>query len=249
MEAIKKTIYKITDQDINDLYSGNVHLLIVKNASETDIEKFGDLENQDLYGKKRVPVGTDDAKTEEHVWQTYEMLWHSDRAYLPDVHPFVGLYCKVADIGSSPTYFCDNFKAWQNLSDNLKAKIKEENPVHFSIRTYFERTTYPHTFRSAAYERLFKIKSKAYHNLYRNDIWGEYLFYSQGYAKTKYFEELNEEAFIDENCFSHIWEPGDLLVFNNLTYSHRRDNTDEKIRRRLMRYAFRKTGNDTLIID
>lgn len=244
----QKNVIKIEDDEIssdlvNKLYSGEVHYILIKNASEKDITKFGELEKQDLYNEKRVPVGSDTPDTEDHVWHTYEMMWHSDRAYMHDVHPFVGLYCVDAEKGSSPTCFADNFKAWSNLPEDLKKKVYEEDPVEFSIRTYFERTVYPHTFRTPAYERYFKIRSKAHHKIYRNDEWGEYLFYSSGYAKTKYYKELNEHAFVEENCWEHNWEPGDLLVWNNLVISHSRKPTAENIRRRLIRYAFHEPSD------
>ncbi len=223
--------------DLKDFFNGNIQVLIVKNADINTIHKVGTLENQDLYGKKEVPIGTDD-KNEDHVWQEEDMMWHNDRAYLSDIHPFVGLYCKEAEQGSSPTYFCNSIKAWSKLKDDLKKKVIDEGPVEFSVRNYFERSAYPHDFRSPVYKRAFLMKSKTKQSIYRNDAFGEYIFFSPAYAGTKYFDELNQIFEDKDNIHVHNWSAGDLVIWNNMTVSHKRDHTPSHVRRRLVRYAF-----------
>lgn len=242
MTQFLKVVDQIIDDYVDELYNGDVQILIVKNASDRDIHKFGELEHQDLYGEKEVPIGTDD-KSIDHVWQEVDMMWHSDRAYLSDVHPFCGLYCSAADEGSSPTYFCNNITGWKNLDKDLQERIKSEGPVQFTVKNYFEKTTYPHDFRTPVWERAFKIKSKTEHELYKNDKFGEYIFFSEAYAKSKYADEITEKLFNNkENLYTHIWEPGDLVVWNNFTTTHRRDHTPSNVRRRLMRYAFHRSA-------
>ena len=78
-----KTISNL--DDISDLKTGSAHVIIIKNANEKTINQFAKLEEQDLYGKKEVPIGSDD-KSQDHVWQEEDMMWHNDRAYLNSVH-------------------------------------------------------------------------------------------------------------------------------------------------------------------
>lgn len=222
---------------IRDFYNGKIQVLIIKNANEELIRYIGELEEQDLYGKKEVPIGTDNKK-EDHVWQEEDMMWHNDRAYLDSIHPFVGLYCKQADEGSSPTYFCDSITAWKKLDDELKQKVIDEGSVEFSVRNYFERSKYPHDFRSEVYKRAFLMKSRSKQSIYRNDQFGEYLFFSPAYAGTDYYEELNKIFEDEENIHVHNWSAGDLVIWNNMTVSHKRDHTPSHVKRRLMRYAF-----------
>ena len=49
-----------------------------------------------MYGFKKVTIGIEDEKGEKLTMQTH-MLWHQDRAYSKDIHPYVGLYCIRAD--------------------------------------------------------------------------------------------------------------------------------------------------------
>jgi len=232
-----KTVDEILPEDIDEFYKGNIDILIIKNANEGTIKDIGILEEQDLYGKKEVPIGTDDKK-EDHVWQEEDMMWHNDRAYLSDIHPFVGLYCKEAEEGSSPTYFCDAKKAWSKLPSELKKKVKDEGEVEFSVRNYFDRSAYPHDFRSEVYKRAFLMKSKTKTNIYRNDQFGEYVFFSPAYANTKYFDELNQIFEDQDNIYVHNWQPNELVIWNNLTVPHKRDHTPSHVKRRLVRYAF-----------
>ena len=237
MTIFTKEVYEIKKEYIDELYNGDVQILIIRNSNKEDVKKFGELENQDLYHKKEVPIGTD-GNDEDYVWQEEDMLWHNDRAYLQDVHPFCGLYCITADEGSSPTYFCNSIESWKNLDSNLKNKIKEEGEVNFSVRNYFDRTNYPHDFRTPVYRRAFLMKSKAKHSMYRNDKFGEYIFFSPGYTSSENLEEIEKNIYKDEFIYTHNWKPNDLIVWNNFTTSHKRDHTPSHVDRRLLRYAF-----------
>jgi len=236
MTEFIKVISDLNQSYIDELYDGSTQVLIVKNASKEDIHQFGELEMQDLYLKTEVPIGHN--IDNDHVMQEYDMRWHSDRAYDQVPHTFVGLYCEHANKGSSPTYFHDNISGWKSIPDDLKQKIKDEGPVFHSIKTYFERAEYPHDFRSKAYERHFKMHAKGWHELYKNDKFGEYLFFSEGYANTKYLDEIKNNFYLEDNIHIHNWQPGDLVCWNNYTVSHKRDHTPPEVKRTLYRYAF-----------
>ena len=223
--------------NIQDLYDGKVDYLIIKNATEDTMEELGQLQKQDLHGTFKVPVG---ANNEERVALRQEdhLMWHNDRMYFKDVHPFVGLYCREAEEGSSGTMFCDMKKAWASLPQDLQEKVKAEGEVEFSLRNYFDRARYPYDLEKSSHARLLRLKSKCMNSIYRNDKFGEYAFFSPVYTSSEYLEELSELLFKPEFCFTHNWEAGDLVVWNNLTLSHRRDGTPRKVRRNLVRYAF-----------
>jgi alpha-ketoglutarate-dependent taurine dioxygenase len=228
----------ITDEVIEQLYEGDIGILLLRNVDENVVERFGELLPQDLYSNKVVPVGSKD-KGKDHVWSTTEMLWHQDRAYNTNVHPFVGLYCIAADPGSSPTYFLDMQKAYTNSSDDLKEKTEDVLCVN-EVAKYFKQKEYPHNFRTPAWERAYRMKARAEHPLVQSDKHGKYYFYSPAYTITEYEEQLKEECIKDEYTFVHYWRPRDLLVYNNLKTLHKRDDTDSSVDRRHLRFAIGK---------
>ena len=69
--------------------------------------------------------------------------------------------------------------------------------------------------------------------MYRNDKFGEYLFYSPYYTNIEYLNDVFQEQYV----YKHYWSNRDLVIWNNMTLSHRRDDTPQHIKRRLVRYA------------
>ena len=121
-QFIKKINVKDINEDvINDLHSGVVSLYVIDDANEDTVELFGNLLDQDMYGRKRVTIGHDDEHG-KRLNHAHDMLWHQDRAYSKDCHPYVGLYCIRADKGSSPTWFADMQDA--TIKVQLSSKIK-----------------------------------------------------------------------------------------------------------------------------
>ena len=231
-------INEVTDEVIDQLYEGDIGILILRDVDQDIVERFGELLPQDLYSNKVVPVGTND-KSQDHVWSTTEMLWHQDRAYNKSVHPFVGLYCIAADTGSSPTYFLDMQRAYHNSSEELKQKT-DQVVCSNEVSKYFKQKEYPHHFRTPAWERAYRMKARAEHPLVQSDKHGKYYFYSPAYTVTDYEQELKQECIKDEYTFVHHWSPRDLLVYNNLKTLHKRDDTAANVDRRHLRFAIGK---------
>ena len=117
----------ITDQDVQDLRSGQVTIMVIDNATEHTMERFGTLATQnqhttegrgfDVKGDKFFRVGSDD-KNVPHVHLNENMPWHHDRGYT-DPFPYVGLFCVEWQEGAPPTRFADMRKAylpggWEN---------------------------------------------------------------------------------------------------------------------------------------
>lgn len=224
--------------DVEDLYSGAVGVLVIKNAKQDDIKFFGELLPQDLYKSKVIPIGTKN-KEEDHVWSTTEMLWHQDRAYNENVHPFVGLYCIAADEGSSATYFCDMQQVYKDSSQELKDACEDVVAVN-EVAKYFKQADYPHTFRNKVWERAYRAKARANHKLVQEDQYGKYYFYSEAYTLTENEQELKQLSYQDKYVFKHDWEPNDLVVYNNYKVAHKRDFTPPDVDRRHLRFALNK---------
>ncbi len=234
-------IYEINSEDItrdtvSEFRLGQYGLMVIRDADADTIELFGELLPQDMHGRTKVTIGHDDTNG-NRLQHTHDMLWHQDRAYHKDVHQFVGLYCIRADAGSSGTYFADMSIAYNNSSDELKAAADGVECLH-SITKYMSQEEYPYEFETELQKRFYRRKNRATHSLVCEDAFGKYYFYSPAYTTTVLETELND---IIEHSpqYVHMWQPNDLLVYNNYKIIHKRDNTDEDVIRQHVRYALK----------
>ena len=231
---------KVDPETLKKFYSGEIDLLILEDTDTTTIDDFGELEAQDLYGTHAVPIG---AHSEQKVAlrQEEDQLWHNDRMYFKDIHPYVGLRCNKVDKGASPTYFCDMHAAWDSLPEDLKQNVRDEGEVDFSLANFFKRARYPYDVQKPAELRYLRITRKCKNTICKEDSRGEYAYFSPAYTSSKYYDELNELLFQDKFIYAHEWKDNDLVVWNNKTISHMRKGTPRHIVRNLVRYAFHES--------
>ena len=238
----RKFIKHIDAKDINkeiidDLYSGMVSLYIIENANDKTVELFGNLLDQDMYGRKRVTIGHDDEHG-ERLNHAHDMLWHQDRAYSKSCHPFVGLYCVRADKGSSSTWFADMQEAYEKSSQDLKDKAENVKCMN-TITKYMKQEEYPYEFKSPVHERAWRQKNRAEHPLVWQDQAGKFYFFSEAYTETDLESEL-QSAMLETELYKHDWKPNQLLVYNNYKTVHKRDATPDSVVRQHIRYALTK---------
>ena len=230
-------VNEINEDIINDLHSGVVSLYVVENANEDTVELFGDLINQDMYGRKRVTIGHDDEHG-KRLNHAHDMLWHQDRAYSKDCHPYVGLFCIRADQGSSPTWFADMQEVYDISSQELKIKAQDVKCMN-TITKYMSKEEYPFKFDSPVHERAWRMKNRAQHDLVKQDDTGKYYFYSEAYTETDLESEL-QKVMENSSIYQHYWKPNQLLVYNNYKTVHKRDSTPDTVIRQHIRYALTK---------
>lgn len=225
----------ITRENINDFHKGAYGIICVSNADEDTIESFGTLIDQDMYGRKKVTIGIEDEQGEK-LNHADDMLWHQDRAYAKEVHPFVGLYCIRADNGSSPTHYLDMQSVYNDSSKELKEATKDLECVN-SITKYMAQENYPYKFKSKVQERAWRMKNRAKHKLVWNDDYGPFYFYSEAYTETDLEPQLKEEIYKEKHMYTHYWTPNQLVVYNNHKVLHKRDSTPDTVVRQHIRYA------------
>ena len=235
----KKTISssEINQSVIDDFYSGAVSMYIVTDSDKETVHRFGKLLDQDMYGRKIVTIGIEDAQGEK-LDHSRDMLWHQDRAYSKTVHPFVGLYCIRADEGSSPTHFIDMQTVYDNSSEQLKEKSENLKCLN-TITKYMSQEKYPYKFKTPVQERAWRMKNRAEHPLVWQDSTGKFYFFSEAYTETDLEEEFKQEISKTES-YVHEWKPNELLVYNNHKVIHKRDSTPNTVIRQHIRYAIDK---------
>jgi len=226
---------EVNDETIKGLADGTYDLCILNDVDKDAVKEFGELLNQDLSNQKEVGIGNDEV---DYNLAKIEMGWHNDSSHLKNTHKFGALYGVEIQEGSSPTYFCNMRSVWRDLSGEVKEKIKNESETEFSVSNYYDKAIWPFfSFKSNKQEQVYLRFAKAKKNLYRNDEFGEYLFYSPYYANVDYLKP--ENIFQDKYIIEHHWKNRDLVVWNNMTLSHRRADTPDHVVRKLVRYAIK----------
>tara|TARA_B100000282_G_C31689471_1_gene470791 strand:- start:40 stop:741 length:702 start_codon:yes stop_codon:yes gene_type:complete len=222
---------ELTEDSINSLSWGDTDIIICTDVDKDKIKEFGKLLKQDLSNSKEVGIGNDDIG---YNLQKIDMAWHNDSSHLKNTHWFAALYGVEIEEGSSPTYFCNMKSVWRDLSEDVKTKVKNEGEVEFSVRNYYDKGTWPFfDFESEKQEKTYLRFARTKKSMYRNDKFGEYLFYSPYYTNIEYLNDVFQEQYV----YKHHWSNRDLVIWNNMTLSHRRDDTPQHIKRRLVRYA------------
>ena len=163
-----------------------------------------------------------------------ELPWHTNLAYLPQVASIALLYGEVPTPpeGGGATLFVDTRQAYDSLSNELKDKISDLRMVQ-SQGGYH---VYPG-------EDVFGgIVPQSEHALVRvHPVTGRKSLYCPGGRFFKEICEMDQEEAISlsnlllshctQSIYKHQWEPGDLLVWDNLSTMHQREVVDPSFTR------------------
>lgn len=167
------------------------------------------------------------------VTGTKELLWHADGTYGP--HPGIGtsLLAIEAEEGATPTQFANGVRALETLPTQTRARLEGLVAVHLRdtvasntgkpwrdvdmpkdaepgrIRTCEHPLIYrgPHTHRDTLFVNYLMLSHIA--NLPREE--GDALL-----------DDLYAHIYADDNVYTHVWQPGDMLIWDNICLQHRR---------------------------
>ncbi len=163
-----------------------------------------------------------------------ELPWHTNLAYLPKVASVALLYGEVPTPpeGGGATLFADTRQAYDSLTPQMKDRIENLK----MIQSQGGYHVYPgeDTFGGAV--------PQAEHSLVRvHPITLRKALYCPG---GRFFKEIpgmeQEEAaslsklllsHCTKNIYKHLWEPGDLLIWDNLSTLHQREVVDPSFKR------------------
>jgi len=180
-----------------------------------------------------------------------EAVWHADMTYV-DVPPKAAvLYALEVPPGQGNTYFADMFAAYDALSADLKKAIEGKVAVHDASRNSAGMLR-------KGYKEVTDVRATvgARHPLVRTDPQTGRQALFLGRRPNSYIIGLDvteSEALLDllwahvaEARFAmcHEWEVGDLLMWNNLSVLHRRDEFDPGSRRVMHRTQIK--GNERI---
>lgn len=171
-----------------------------------------------------------------------EAVWHADMTYVDKPPKAAVLFALEVPIGQGDTFFANMVKAYEELPDDLKAQIEGKLAIHDAAHNSAGMLR-------KGYEEVSDVTRTpgARHPLVRRDpaTGRRALFLGRRpHAYVLGMDPADSDALLDrlwahaarpEYAWSHQWQPGDLLMWQNLWVLHRRDGFDPNARRILHR--------------
>ena len=204
-------------------------MIIKRNADQSEIYNYGNLVKQDT-GSYTVKICSEPGETDLHV-QT-SMPWHHDRGYSSNIHKKIGLYCLEADENAGNLYICDMLLAYKNAPKSL---IKEcQNVMAVQSAGKYIDNGFVYSFKSEKDKRYLKRFAKCERPLIGKGCF----FYSEAYTllDPSLEERLQDHCYQDKFIHKHEYQPNDLIIFDNIRYTHRRDKSTGV--KTLLRFAY-----------
>lgn len=177
-----------------------------------------------------------------------EVVWHSDNSYIEE--PPVGsmLYALEAPRDSGLTSFANQYLAYEGLSDELKQKIKGRWAKHDAsrnsagmLRPGIKKPETPDEVPGPFHPMVIKNPETGRQCLYL----GRRRVFPSQFIEGLPIEE--SEALLDqlwaaatrtELTWTHVWTPGDVLLWDNRYVMHYRTPISETERRIMIRTQF-----------
>ena len=171
-----------------------------------------------------------------------EAEWHSDMTYL-DIPPTASvLYGREVPSDGANTWFANMYAAWDRMPADLAAEVRDAQALHNSsytsageLRKGMDAVTDVREAPGATHPVVVRHPETGRQALFLGRRTNAYI---------KGLEVADSEALLDrlwDYCvdknftYSHNWQPGDVLIWDNRSTLHRRDAFDPSARRILWR--------------
>ncbi len=168
-----------------------------------------------------------------------EMQFHSDGAHRQHPYRATTLYAIRIPSKGGDTLFANLYKAYDALSDELKARIEDLETVCVYDYSATDRSTIgadPDLPRAT--HRLVKTHpDSGRKSLYLSRLMTERIVGMPPEESEELLMELIEHAEKPEFVYAHKWTPGDLLIWDNRCVNHARTDFPPEEQRLLRRYT------------
>ncbi len=171
-----------------------------------------------------------------------EAAWHSDMTYVEVPPPASVLLGVEIPATGGDTYFADQNAAYNALPDTLKQRIQgltiKHDAAHTSVgslRAGFEPFDDPRDAPGAVHPIVITHEETGKQTLYLGRRDWAYIPGLALAASEALLDELWAYAASDENVWRQIWQPNDLIIWDNRRVLHRRDDFSQSSRRLMKR--------------
>lgn len=203
--------------------------------------KVGIISNIDADGKPVLDNGT---------LGSYEVVWHSDNSH--SQHPPAGsmLYSLEVPVnGGGDTSFNNQYLAWEELPHDLKRAIEGRMIRHDNsrnsaggLRPTAKIPVTPEDVQGPLHPiaRVHPITGRTALYLGRRGRWpSSYIVGLPNDESEALLDRLWAHATQEKYAWTHVWRPGDVLLWDNRCCMHYRSEVDQKQRRIMHRIVVR----------
>lgn len=157
--------------------------------------------------------------------------WHSDLSYkeVPSLGSM--LYARILPEIGGDTRFANMHKAWETLPAGLRQAIEGKRAVHSYTATY-SKPKFGTQWRPTLTEKQLSEVKAVSHPIVRThpETGNKALFVSEGFTthieglpeqeSSEILQALYSHSIREENVYTHRWQPGDLLFWDNRSLIH-----------------------------
>ncbi|MGH3797379.1 MAG: TauD/TfdA dioxygenase family protein [Pseudonocardiaceae bacterium] len=247
----------LADSLVQDLLAYRVLVVGVQRLSHADHVRlsrvFGEPENhvQDQYivpgfphilmisniHKDGVPIGLYDGDDEEE--------WHTDLSWKPQMSTVSLLYSVIVPAAGGATRFADTMSAYNDLPDEVKDRLAELRVVH-SMTHLFERQLADNPSKvPLTAEQCAQVPDVEHPLVRRHPVTGQRSLLLgdtiirgvvglSAVESQCLLDELHTHATSQRYVYSHQWEEGDLVIWDNRATMHTASPCDHTRHQRLL---------------
>ena len=171
-----------------------------------------------------------------------EAVWHTDMSYLPNPPDISMLYAlEIPPVGGD-TSLCSMAAAFNTLPDKIKTKVAQLSIKHDGtynsgglLRKGLREDNDPMTCAGQPHPIVCAHPRTSQPVLYLGRRRNAYIVGLEREESEDLLDRLWDYATLPENSYTHQWQVGDLLMWDNRATMHRRDPFDSSARRLMQR--------------
>jgi taurine dioxygenase len=181
-----------------------------------------------------------------------EAVWHADMTYIETPPKAAILYALEIPVGQGDTYFANMVAAYEDLPADLKAAVEGRQAIHDAahnsagmLRKGYEESSDPRQTPGARHPLVRQDPASGRRALFLGRRPHAYVLGLEPAESDDLLDRLWAHATQPKYTWSHQWQPGDLLMWQNLWILHRRDGFEETARRILHRTQIK--GDEAIV--
>ena len=175
-----------------------------------------------------------------------EAVWHTDMSYLPNPPDISMLYALEVPPKGGNTSLCCMAAAYDALPDKIRRKVKSKTIKHDGtynsggfLRKGLREDNDPMTCEGQPHPIICTHARSNRPVLYLGRRKNAYIVGLERDESETLLDLLWEYATLPANSYTHEWQVGDLLIWDNRATMHRRDPFDDSSRRLMQRTQIR----------